>query len=395
MNGLKWLGAVAVAGLTFGAGIAQAEGVKIGYLSDISTSGAVLGGESSVVSIKMAIADFGGEVLGKPIELLVADTQNKPDVALAIAREWIDTQGVTVITDVNHSASALAVNDLTREKNITFLGSGASTRLIGDSCAETHTQWIPNNHSLAYSIVLPLVKQGHDNWFFLTVDYAFGHDLEALMSKAVVSAGGKVVGAVRHSPQTTDYSAFLLEAQSKGAKTIGLVSSGTMVINIIKQATEFGMDVALVPAYLSLTDIKSIGVENLRQAYSATAFYWDRNEKTREFAARYQKEFGRPPTFHNAQLYSATTHYLKAVKAAGTVDGKAVAAKMREMPVEDATDTSAYVRADGRVMRDMYAFDVKTPEESKSEWDFLKVTATADKEDIAPALSDSGCPLVK
>ncbi|MGE0231296.1 MAG: ABC transporter substrate-binding protein [Flavobacteriaceae bacterium] len=395
LNGLKLLGAAAAATFVFGAGAAHAQGAKIGFLTDITGASGVLGGESSTVAVKMAIKDFGGEVLGKPIELVVADQQNKPDVALAVAREWIETQGVTAILDVNNSAAALAVTGLTRDKNTIFLGGGSTTKLTNEECADTHTQWIPSSHSLSNAVTLPLVKLGNDNWFIITVDYAFGHDLEAKMTDALKSAGAKVVGSVRHSPQTTDYSSFLLEAQSKGAKTIALATFGSYMVNIIKQANEFGMDVKLVPVYLALTDIKAIGLENLKNVSGATPFYWGRNEKTKEFAERYRKEFGRPPTFHNAQVYSATTHYLKAVKKAGTTEAKAVAAAMRSFPVEDATDTSAYVREDGRVMRDMYIFDVKTPAESTGEWDFLKITAVADKEDIDPPLSKSTCALVK
>ena len=342
----------------------------------------------------MAIEDFGGEVLGKKIELLVADQQNKPDVGLSIAREWIDTKGVTAILDVNNSAVALAVNDLTQEKKITFLDGGSTTKLTNDACSPYLSQWIPDTYSLAYSLALPLVKAGNDNWFFITVDYAFGHDLEAKGIAAVESAGGKVVGSVRHSPQTTDYSAFLLEAQSKGAKTIALATFGSYMINIIKQAREFGMDVKMVPFFMAMTDIKSIGLENLKNVSGGIMFYWDRNDKTRAWSKRYEERFGRPATFSNAQQYNAVIHYLKAVKAAGTTEAKAVAAKMLELPVEDQTDVSAYVRKDGRVARDMYSFDVKTPEESKGEWDVMKITATADKEDVTLPLSESKCPLV-
>ncbi|MCB1475794.1 MAG: ABC transporter substrate-binding protein [Rhodobiaceae bacterium] len=395
LHKFKLLTAATAAIVVAAAGSASAETVKIGYLSDLTGASGVLGGQSSVTGIEMAIEDFGGELLGNKIEFLVGDMLNKPDVGLSIAREWIDTQHVTAILDVNNSAVGLAVNDLTKEKNITFLGGASTTKLTNENCAITHTQWQADTYSLARSLALPLVKQGNDNWFFITVDYAFGHDLEAKGIAAVESAGGKVVGSVRHSPQTTDYSAFLLEAQSKGAKTIALATFGSYMINIIKQANEFGMDVKMVPFFMAMTDVKSIGQDTLKNVSGTITFYWDRNDKTRAFSERFAKKFGRPPTFHNAQIYSATMHYLKAVKKAGTTEAKAVAEAMRSFPVEDATDTSAYIREDGRVMRDMYSFDVKPSSESKSEWDLMKVTATADKDDINQPLSESKCPLVK
>ncbi|MCB1474535.1 MAG: ABC transporter substrate-binding protein [Rhodobiaceae bacterium] len=389
------LGACAALALSFAIGAAKADGVKIGFLTDMSGAASTMSGESSAEIIRMAIDDFGGTALGKPVELVVADQLNKPDVALSIAREWIDTQGITALLDVNNSAAALAVNDLAKEKQIVFLAGASTTKLTNENCVYTTTQWQADAYSLAYSLSLPLVKQGHDNWFFITVDYAFGHDLEAKGIAAVESAGGKVVGAVRHSPQTTDYSAFLLEAQSKGARTIALATFGSYMINIIKQANEFGMDVKIVPYFLALTDIKAIGLENLKNVSSVTAFYWDRNDKTREFSKRFEKRYGRPPTFANALLYNEAWHYLQAVKKAGTTEAKAVVDAMRSFAVDDATDTSAYIREDGRIMRDMYAFDVKSPAESKGEWDLMKVTATADKEDINQPLSQSTCPLVK
>ncbi|MGE0584642.1 MAG: ABC transporter substrate-binding protein [Flavobacteriaceae bacterium] len=389
------VGIAAAALLAAGTGPIQAQSVKIGYLSDLTGAGSTLGGESSIPAIKMAIEDFGGTALGKPIELIVADTLNKPDVGLGIAREWIDTQGVTAILDVNNSAVALAVTGLSEEKKVIFLSGASSTKLTNESCSPYYTGWQADNRTLAYSVALPLAKQGNDNWFFITVDYAFGHDLEANAMKAVESAGRKILGAVRHSPQTTDYSAFLLEAQSKGAKTIFLATFGSYMVNIIKQVKEFGMDVKLVPVYMAETDIKAIGQENLTNVSGAVTFYWGRNEKTKAFSKRYEAVFGRPPTFLNAQQYAAVTHYLKAVQKAGTTDATAVAAAMRSFPVEDATDTSAYIREDGKVMRDMYTFDVKSKAESQSEWDVMKITSTADKEEVNQPIAESTCKLVK
>ncbi|MCB1475793.1 MAG: ABC transporter substrate-binding protein [Rhodobiaceae bacterium] len=395
LNKLRIIGAAAAAAFTLSAGIAQAEQVKLGYGSDLTGASSVLGGESSVTAIKMAIEDMGGELLGQPIELLISDTLNKPDVGLGLARKWIDEDHVTALLDFNNSAIALAVTELAAEKNVIYMSGGSTTKLTNEQCHETTSQWIPSSYSLARSVTVPLVKQGADNWFFITVDYAFGHDLEAKAIEAVEGAGGKVVGSVRFSPQTTDYSAFLLEAQSKGAKTIGLVSFGSYMINTIKQANEFGMDVRLVPFYMALTDIKSVGLETLKNVSGATLFYWGRNDKTKAFSKRFEERYGRPATFHNAMMYSEALHYMKAVKAAGTTEAKAVAAKMREMPIDDATDTSAIVRLDGRVARDMYVFDVKKKEESTSEWDVMKIVATGNKDDLEQKLSESTCALLK
>jgi len=386
---------MAAAALLAISGSASAESLKIGLLTSLTGPISVLGGDSNIAATKMAIDDAGGSVLGRPIELLVSDTQNKPDVALAIAREWIDTKDVTAIFDVNHSAAALAVAGLTEEMGVNFLSEAGATALTNENCADTHTQWLVDSYALIQALVTPLVRAGNDDWFFIAVDYAFGHDAEAKGIEAVKKAGGRVVGSVRHSPQATDFSAYLLEAQAKGAKTIVLATFGAFQTAIIKQVKEFNMNVKLAPLYLGITDIKAIGMENLIDVSATASFYWDRNEKTRAFSERFLKYYNRPPTFLNAEAYQATTHYLKAVEAAGTTDAKAVAAKMRELKVEDATDVSAYVREDGRVMRDMYALTVKPLGESTGEWDMLKVTDVADKEDINLPLSQSTCKLVK
>ncbi|MGE0231436.1 MAG: ABC transporter substrate-binding protein [Flavobacteriaceae bacterium] len=381
--------------LALAAGSAAAAGVTIGFLTDMTGASGVHNGESSLPVIQMAIEDAGGTILGEPVKVLSADQLNKPDVALGIAREWVEREGVNFITDVNNSAAALAINDWIRGKNVLFASGASTTKLVGENCSDQHTQWLPNSDVLSKAIVIPLVKQGADKWFMITVDYAFGHDLEEKSIAAIKAAGGEVVGSVRHSPTTTDYSAFLLEAQSKGAKTIGLVTFGSYMVNIIKQVQEFGMDVQLVPYYLTLPDIKAVGLDALKNVSTSVLFYWDRNDKTRAFARRYEERYGRKPTISNAYVYQAVHHYLKAVKAAGTTDAKAVAAKMRELKVEDATDISAYVSEDGRVVRDMYAVKTKTAAESKGDWDYFTITATADKDTIFTPISESKCPYVK
>ncbi|MCO6385303.1 ABC transporter substrate-binding protein [Oceanicola sp. 502str15] len=365
--------------------------VKIGFLSDLSGGASALSGESTAEAVRMAIEDMGGEVLGAPVELLVADQLNKPDVGLAIAREWFDTEQVDLLLDVNSSAVALAVNDLAQERNRVFVTGSSAAELVGERCAITTTEWIADTKTLSRSIAAPLVAEGFDNWFFITIDYAFGHALEEEASKSIEAGGASIVGSVSHSPQTTDFSSFLLEAQARGAQTLALATFGTHTTNIIKQAREFGLDVKIVPFFLSLVDIKAIGQENLADTYSSTSFYWNRNEASRAWAARFQERWERAPTFANAQHYSSTLHYLKAVKAAGTDEAQAVAKAMHDMPIEDETGIVAYLREDGRVVREMYSFKVKTPDQSESEWDVMEIIATLPGDQAAPPLEESGC----
>jgi branched-chain amino acid transport system substrate-binding protein len=370
-------------------------GVKIGMLTSLGSVSAAMSGPSSVEAIKMAIDDFGGSVLGQPITLIVGDHLDKPDVGLSIARQWFDTEKVDAIVDVNNSAVALAVNELAREKNKIFLAGAATSDLIGEHCSATTTQWIPDTYAVAHAGVLPVAAAGNGDWFFLTVDYAFGHSLEENAIRVVEEKGGKVVGAVRFPPNTTDFSSFLIEAQSKGAKTLGLVTSGSSLVNIVKQANEFGGDFKIAPFFLADTDVKAIGLDLLGNVSGVTPFYWDRNAETRAWSLRFEKRFGRPPTFSNEQHYNAVSHYLQAVQAAGTKDAQAVGAKMREMPLKDASGVSGYVREDGRVMKDMFAYRVKSSKESKGDWDLLQIVATVSKDDINIPLRQSACPLVK
>jgi len=371
------------------------DGVKIGFLTDMSGGASALGGESTAEAVRMAIEDFGGEVLGEPIELLVGDQLNKPDVGLAIAREWFESDNVDVVVDVNSSAVALAVNDIAQQENRIFMSGASSPDIVGEQCALTTTQWNADTEMLARSIAVPLVDQGFDNWFFITADYTFGHDLEQDSIELIEEAGGNVVGSVRHPTTATDFSSFLLEAQAAGADTLALATFGTFTVNAIKQAREFGMDLKVVPYFLTLTDIQGIGLENLENTYSATSFYWDRTDESRAWSERYEERWSRPPTFQNAEHYSSVLHYLKAVEAAGTDEAGAVAEAMREMPIEDETGLMAYIREDGRVMRDMYTFQVRMPEDGESEWAVMEITGTLDKEDAAPPLEASACELAQ
>lgn len=369
--------------------------VKIGYLSDLSGGSSALTGKSSQVAIEMAIEDFGGEVNGEPIELLVADQLNKPDVGLGIAREWIDVEDVDMIFSVDNSAVALAVSPLAAENNKMFITGASSTAMTTDSCQPYQVQMLMDTYGLARAITVPLVEDGLNNWFFITIDYAFGHDLEAKGIDGIESAGGNVVGTVRHAPNATDFSAFLLEATSKGADTIGMATFGPSQIAIVKQASEFGIDLPLVPYFMSIEDINSAGIENLQGVRGAIQFYWDENDATREFAARFEERYSRPPTFTNAMHYEMITHYLKAVEAAGTDETEAVNAKLREMPVELINGATGSIRADGRVSRPMYTFRTKSADEMSGEWDFLELTGMAEGDSLLLPAEESSCALLQ
>lgn len=369
--------------------------VKIGFLSDMSGPTSVLTGESSQRAIEMAIEDFGGEVNGEPIELIVSDHLSKPDVGLAAAREWIDAGDLNLLFSADQSAVALAVSDLLRDKDVAFIHGASSSKLTNDSCGPNQIQMLMDSHGLSRAITIPLVEAGRDKWYYITVDYAFGHDLEDKGVKAIQDAGGEFLGSVKHSPQTSDFSAFLLEAQAKGAETIGLATFGTWQIAIAKQAQEFGVDAALAPYFLGITDIKAAGLDSLQNVNGAIQFYWDQNDKTREFSERFQERYGRPPTFTNAMHYEYITHYLKAVEAAGSTDTAAVIAKMREMPIQLINGETATIREDGRTMRPMYSYRTKKPADSKGDWDYLEITGTIPAESLAPPLSESTCAFVK
>lgn len=374
---------------------AQADTTKIGYLAALTGATSALSGESSIPAIQMAIEDFGGKSLGEPIEFIKGDYLGKPDVGLSVAREWIDQQGVDVILGLDNSAVALAVGDLVKEKNINALMIAAAMAVTNEKCSDVSTQWLMDSYGLTRAITLPVYEAGNNDWFFITVDYAFGHDIEAKAMDALKGAGANIIGAVRHSPETTDFSSFLLEAQSRGAKTIALPTFGTWQTAIIKQAKEFGINATLVPFFLGDTDVNSIGQENIANVQTALQWYWNSDDTTREFTKRFRERYNRPPTFTNALAYQAVTHYLKAVEAAGTREAKAVQAKMIETPIEDKTGFKGYIRPDGRVMRDMYSVKVKAPGESQGDWDYFTVTGTIDKEKVALPLAESKCSLVK
>ncbi len=373
--------------------------VKIGILNDQSGVYADFGGTGSVEAARMAVEDFGGTVLDAPIEIVSADHQNKADIASTIARQWYDTEQVDSIMELTTSSVALAVQALSQEKKKIDLVTGAATAdLTGKACSPYGFHWAYDTHALAVGTGGALVEQGGDSWFFLTADYAFGYSLEENTSAVVKEKGGTVVGAVKHPLATTDFSSFLLQAQSSGAKVIGLANAGLDTQNTIKQAAEFGITQGgqrLAGLLFTLAEVHGLGLETAQGLTLTESFYWDRNDTSREFGNRFKERTGRMPNMIQAGTYSGVLHYLKAIKEAGTDETEAVAAKMRELPVNDAFAENGRVGANGRMISDVYLLEVKKPEESKGEWDYYNVRATipGDQAYLDPA--QSGCPLVE
>ncbi|RJF74713.1 ABC transporter substrate-binding protein [Rhodopseudomonas palustris] len=377
---------------------ASAQGVKIGILNDQSGVYADYGGKGSVEAAKMAVEDFGGEVLGGKIEIISADHQNKPDTAVTIARKWFDVDGVDMITELTTSSVALAVQDLAKEKKkIDIVVGAATSRITGDACQPYGFHWAFDTRALAVGTGGALVKAGGDTWFFLTADYAFGYSLEKDTSEIVQANGGKVLGSVRHPLNSSDFSSFLLQAQSSKAKVIGLANAGLDTANSIKQAAEFGIvqgGQKMAGLLMTLAEVHGLGLKAAQGLVLTEAYYWDRDDTSRQFAERYFKRTNRMPSMIQAGTYSATLSYLKAVKAAGTKDTDAVAKKLKELPIEDAF-AKGKVLENGRFVHDMYLFEVKKPEESKKPWDYYKQLAVVPGDQAFPAAKDSGCPLTK
>jgi len=395
------LAGVALAALAAGSAQAQqgkvsGDVVKIGVLNDRSGLYADLGGEGSAVAARMAAEEMGGKVLGKPIEIIVADHQNKADVGSNITRQWIDTDNVDVIADVPNSGVALAVQELTRTKQKIFLMLGpATSRLTGDACSPTGFHWAYDTRALAVGTGRAMVKEGGNTWFFLTADYAFGHQLEADTMAEVKAAGGTVVSAVRHPLNSSDFSSFLLQAQASGAKVIGLANAGGDTINTIKQASEFGVGQggkqSLAGLLLFLSDVHALGLQASQGLVLTTGFYWDMDDEKRAWSKKYMEKTGKMPTMVQAGTYSAVRHYLKAVEAAGTDDGPTVAKKMKETPVNDMFAKNGKILANGRMVHDMYLARVKKPSESKGPWDYYQILRTIPGEEAFFTLEQSGC----
>lgn len=377
---------------------ASAQGVKIGILNDQSGVYADYGGKYSVEAAKMAIEDFGGEVLGQKIEMITADHQNKPDLATSIARRWYDADHVDMITELTTSSVALAVQDLSKEKKKIDIVVGAATSSItGSACSPYGFHWAFDTHALAVGTGGALTKAGGDSWFFLTADYAFGYALEKDTSEIVTHNGGKVLGSVRVPLNSSDFSSFLLQAQSSKAKIVGLANAGQDTTNSIKQAAEFGIvsgGQKLAGLLMTLAEVHGLGLQAAQGLVLTEGFYWDQNDTTRAFSERFFKRTGRMPSMIHAGTYSATLSYLKAVKAAGTKDAEAVAKKLKELPVDDAF-AKGKVLENGRMVHDMYLFEVKKPSESKKPWDYYKQLAVVPGDQAFFTAKESGCPLTK
>ena len=386
-----------------GCGTAQAQVsdgvVKLGVLNDMSSLYADIGGKGSVLAAQMAADDVGGKVLGAPIEIISGDHQNQPDIGAGIARRWIDVDHVDAIVDVPTSSVALAVQEVTRTKKHIFLMSGpASSDLTGKACSPYGFQWTYDTYALAHGTGGAMVGKGGDSWFFVTADYAFGHALERDTGDAVKAAGGKVLGDVRVPLNTQDFSSFLLQAQGSKAKVIGLANAGGDTINSIKQAAEFGIvsgGQKLAGLLIFLTDVHALGLNTAQGLTITSAWYWDKDDASRAFAKRFMAKHGAPPTYTQAGVYSAVSHYLKAIKAAGSDDADKVSAEMRKIKINDFMTRDGWIREDGRIMRDMYLAEVKTPAESKYPYDYFKILATIPADKAFRPLQDGGCPLVK
>ncbi len=370
--------------------------VKIGVLNDQSGLYADLGGPGSVTAARMAAEDVGGTVLGKPVEIVFADHQNKADIGVAVARRWFETEKVDMATGFDNSSVALAVEQLAAERNkIAIAGAVGSTAFTGKNCTPNEASWVYDSYALTSSLAKSTVAEGRDTWFFITVDYAFGHSMEADATAAVEAAGGKVLGSVRHPLNTSDFSSYLLQAQASGAKVVALANGGDMV-NAVKQANEFGLTKkqSVVALLAFISDIHSMSLQVAQGLKFVTAFYWDRNDETRAWSKRFFEKQGRMPTMAQAAVYSAVHHYLAAVAAAGTDEPKAVMAKMRELPVNDFYVKNGHVRADGRLVHDMYFAQVKTPSESKEPWDYYNILGVIPGDQAFRPLAEGGCPLV-
>jgi branched-chain amino acid transport system substrate-binding protein len=370
--------------------------VKIGVLNDQSGLYADLGGPGSVTAARMAAEDAGGKVLGKPIAIVFADHQNKADIGVAVARRWFETEGVDMAIGFDNSSVALAVEQLAAEHNrIAIAGAVGSTAFTGKNCTRNEASWVYDSYALTTSLAKSIVAEGRDTWFFITVDYAFGHSMEADATAAVQAAGGKVLGSVRHPLNTSDFSSYLLQAQASGAKVVALANGGGDMINTVKQANEFGLGKkqSLVSLLIFISDVHSMQLQSAQGLKFITAFYWDRDDETRAWSNRFFDKQGRMPTMAQASVYSAVKHYIAAIAAAGTDEAKAVMAKMRELPVNDFYVRNGRVREDGRLVHDMLFAQVKTPAESNKPWDYYKILGAIPGDQAFRPLAEGGCPL--
>lgn len=375
------------------------EAVRIGVLEDMSTAMADTFGQGEVTAARLAIEDFGGSVLGRPVELVSADHQSRPDVGAGIARRWLDAEGVDMITGLANSAIALGVQAMARERErVTIVTGSGSTDITGAQCSPTGAHWVIDTHALAQAVARPLVAQGMREWFFVAADIALGRSLARDVAAVVEGGGGRVVGRTFHPLLTTDMASPVLQARASRAPVVALMNVGGDATSAIKQTAEFGLlrgGQQLAGLYLTVTDVRAVGLPTAQGIHLAEAYYWDRDDASRAFAARFRERQRVMPNGYQAGVYGAVTHYLKAVRAAGTDAAPAVMARMRELPIEDFMTRGGRLREDGRVLRDVHLFQVKRPEESTGEWDLLRPVATVPAAEAFRPLAEGGCPYLK
>ncbi|MHC4049752.1 ABC transporter substrate-binding protein [Bradyrhizobium sp. 25ACV] len=374
--------------------------VKIGVLTDMSGIVSDATGEGSVVAAQLAAEEFGNHVAGKPVQIVFADHQLKPDVAANIARKWFEQDGVDAIADVPNSAVALAVQEVARTRSrVMLFSSPGTTALTNQFCSPTSVAWTFDSYALARGTAKTVVEGGGKSWYFVTADYAFGHQLQKDASAVVQANGGKVLGASAHPQGTTDFASFLLQAQASKANIVGLANAAGDTVATIKQAEEFGLTAGgqkMAAMLLLLTDVHSLGLQATQGTFLTTPFYWDLNTQTRTWSEKFAaRRKGQRPTFMQIGVYEAVRHYLQAIEATGSDDANKVIEKMRAAPIESAFTHGATIREDGRVVRDMYLAEVKAPKDSKGEWDLYKILRTIPAQDVTIPLAESTCPLVK
>lgn len=376
---------------------AQDRPVKVGVLTDLSGPYASHSGKGSVEAARLAIEDYGGKVLGRPIVLITADHQNKPDVAGTIAREWYDREGVEVILDVALSSAGLAVQEVSRNtKKVVLLSTSASSLITGSACSPYSAQWTFDTYALSKGVAEALVKEGAATWFFITGDYAFGQNLQTDLTGFVTAAGGKVVGSVRHAMNSRDFASYLLQAQASRADVIALASSGEDLVNLIKQANEFGVTTneRLAVPLISIPQFHALGAASIQGVVASTAFVWNRTPQATAWSQRFFKAVGAMPADTQAANYSSLLHWLKAVDAAGTTDADSVMAKMRATPVSDMFAEHGELRANGAMVHDIYLVQAKPQAEMTGPWDYVKVLRVIPGPEAFRKVSESGCPLV-
>jgi branched-chain amino acid transport system substrate-binding protein len=395
LSAIRGVGAVLLAVFAAGGALADDAVLRVGIITDMSGQYADGNGPGSVIAAQMAAEEIGGTVAGRRIEIISADHQNKPDVATAIVRDWIDNKGVDVVAEGVTSSVALAIQNLTRERKKLFLISGSgSSDLTGAQCSPTSVHWTYDTYASSNATAKAIVARGEAPWFFLTADYAFGQALERDASRSVIAAGGKVLGAVRHPFNTADFSSFLLQAQASGAKVLALANAGSDFRNAVAQADEFNIrqSMQVVALQVTLTDVPALGLSHAHDLLFTDSFYWDRTPETRAFSNEFFKRHGAMPTAYQAGVNSALRHYFKAVAATNSVNPETVIAQMRTMPVNDFFAQGGKVRKDGRMVHDMYLMRIKKPEESKGKWDLYEYLSTVPGDEAFRPMDQGGCP---